>query len=162
MQILRFATAVFAVLAVAGAALAQETYKDSSNPGVSIPSVVQKCLNTAGQAIPVSSGQCANPAQVTITGLSGAPVQTSVSVGTSSGQLVAPGAFANFLRVCIAQNAANGIWVNWTGAAATAAAPSEYIAPGQCDTWVKSAGFLPTAQVNAIASAAVAATVMGN
>jgi len=54
----------FLVLAASPSALAQETYPDSKNSKVAIPSVVEKCLNTAGQAVPVSNGQCANPSQI--------------------------------------------------------------------------------------------------
>ena len=57
------AAAVFVLVAPCGA-LAQATYPDSNNPKVEIPSTVQKCLNASGQAVPVSSGQCANPAQI--------------------------------------------------------------------------------------------------
>jgi len=68
MKILPFAATATAVMAGSCAVLAQETYKDSGNPNVSIPSVVQKYLNAAGMAIPVSSGQCAAPAQVALPG----------------------------------------------------------------------------------------------
>ena len=44
---------------------AQTSYPDSVN-GAQIPSVVQKCLNSSGQAVPVSSGTCANGSQVTV------------------------------------------------------------------------------------------------
>jgi len=64
MKALPIATIAFLVLAVPQVALAQETYQDSKNPRVAIPSVVQKCLNAAGQAVAVSSGQCANPAAI--------------------------------------------------------------------------------------------------
>lgn len=60
------AAAALLALAVPRVALAQETYPDSRNPNVVIPSVVEKCLNAAGLAVPVSSGQCANPAQVVL------------------------------------------------------------------------------------------------
>jgi len=95
-------------------------------------------------------------------GSSGTPTMTSVSVGTSSAQLVAAAAFANFLKVCVPSTAANGIWVRWDGGTATQASPAEYMPPGQCDSWVKSTGFLPTGTINAIASAAVAVSVNGN
>lgn len=95
-------------------------------------------------------------------GASGTPIQTAVTVGTSSGTLVAAAAFTNFMKVCVAQSAANGIWVNWAGASATLAAPSEFIPPGQCDSWVKASGFLPTNTITAIASVSVAVTVVGN
>jgi hypothetical protein len=64
MKSLPIAAIAFLVLAAPPTALAQATYPDSANSKVEIPSVVQKCLNAAGQAVPVSSGQCANPAQI--------------------------------------------------------------------------------------------------
>lgn len=94
-------------------------------------------------------------------GASGTPTQTSVTVGTSSTTLNST-VFSYFAKVCVPISAANGIWVNWAGSAAVEAAPSEYIMPGQCDSWVKSNGFLPTSTWHAIASASVAVTVMGN
>ena len=64
MKSLPIAAIAFFVLAAPPTALAQATYPDSANSKVEIPSVVQKCLNAAGRAVPVSSGQCANPAQI--------------------------------------------------------------------------------------------------
>ena len=112
-----------------------------------------------GVATPVSA---ANPLPVTATqsGASGTPSQTAVSVGVTSTTVLAAAGATSFLKLCLAQSAANGIWVNWAGAAAVAAAPAEYMAPGQCDTWVKSSGYLPTSQLNAIASAAVSVTLI--
>ena len=97
---------------------------------------------------------------VSLSGNSGTPSQTAVSVGVTSTTVLAAAGATSFLKLCLAQSAANGIWVNWAGAAAVAAAPSEYMAPGQCDTWVKSTGYLPTSQINAIASAAVSVTLI--
>lgn len=94
--------------------------------------------------------------------LKGTPTMTSVTVGTSSGTLVAASAFSNFLKVCVAQSAANGIWVRWDGGTATQTAPAEFMPPGQCDSWVKTGGFLPTGTITAIASASVAVSVNGN
>jgi hypothetical protein len=95
-------------------------------------------------------------------GVSGTPAMTTATVGTSSGQLVAAAAYANFLKVCVPVTAANGIWVRWDGGTAAAASPAEYMPPGQCDSWVRSTGFMPTGQINAIASASVAVSVNGN
>ena len=112
-----------------------------------------------GVATPVSA---ANPLPVTATqsGASGTPSQTAVSVGVTSTTVLTAAGATSFVKLCLAQSAANGIWVNWAGAAAVAAAPSEYMAPGQCDPWVKSTGYLPTSQINAIASAAVSVTLI--
>ena len=97
---------------------------------------------------------------VGVNGNSGTPSQTAVSVGVTSTTVLTAAGATSFVKLCLAQSAANGIWVNWAGAAAVAAAPSEYMGPGQCDTWVKSTGYLPTSQINAIASAAVSVTLI--
>lgn len=41
-------------------AAAQDLYQDAANPSVLVSSVVIKCLNSAGAAVAMSSGQCAN------------------------------------------------------------------------------------------------------
>ena len=64
MRALPVAALAFLVLAAPRIAFGQATYPDSKNSSVAIPSVVQKCLNAAGQAVAVSSGQCANPAAI--------------------------------------------------------------------------------------------------
>src|SRR5271166_2608070 len=93
-----------------------------------------------------------NGSQTTqIVGVSGTPTQTTASVTTSSSTILAASTATSFIKLCVASTAANGIWVNWAGAAATQAAPSEYIVPGQCDSWVKSTGYLPTSAITAIA-----------
>jgi hypothetical protein len=64
MKIRQLALIVVALLAVALLAVehasAQDFYPDAANPSVLIGSVVVKCLNSAGAAVAVSSGQCAN------------------------------------------------------------------------------------------------------
>lgn len=104
----------------------------------------------------LAEGSSGNP----LAGSAGTPTQATVSVGTSSAAVLAAGAATAFVKLCVASTAANGIWVDWSGNAAVQAAPSEYIPPGQCDSWVKSTGFLPTNGVNAIASAAVSASLI--
>jgi hypothetical protein len=99
---------------------------------------------------------------VSLTGASGTPTQSTVSVLNTSTTVLAAATATTFIKLCVAQTAANGVWVNWAGAAALTAAPSEYIPPGQCDSWVKSTGFLPTSQINAIASATTAVTLIYN
>jgi hypothetical protein len=64
MKIFPIAAIACFVTAAPPIALAQAIYPDAENSSVTIPSVVQKCLNAAGQAVPVSSGQCANPSQI--------------------------------------------------------------------------------------------------
>ena len=108
---------------------------------------------TSGQAVPVSGS-------VSVTGVSGTPTQTTASVTTGSSTILASSTATSFIKLCVAAGAANGIWVNWAGAAAVQAAPSEYISPGQCDSWVKATGFLPTSALTAIASASVSASLI--
>ena len=48
------------LLAAPQCAAAQEIYQDAANPSVLVGSVVVKCLNAAGTAVAMSSGQCAN------------------------------------------------------------------------------------------------------
>lgn len=99
---------------------------------------------------------------ITSAGNSGTPTQTTVSVATSSTTVLAASTATTFLKLCVALGAANGVWVRWDGAAATAAPPAELVPPGQCDTWVKAGGFLPTSQINAIASATVSISLIYN
>jgi len=97
---------------------------------------------------------------VSIAGASGTPYQPSTTVGTTSGALTFSPAPTAFIKLCVPSSASNGIWVNWAGAAATASAPSEYMPPGQCDSWIKSTRFLPTGTINAIASASVGVSLI--
>ena len=108
-------------------------------------------------ALPTGANTIGN---VGVNGNSGTPSQTAVSVGITSTTVLAAAGATSFVKLCLAQSAANGIWVNWAGAAAVAAAPAEFMSPGQCDTWVKSTGYLPTSQINAIASSAVSVTLI--
>jgi hypothetical protein len=85
-------------------------------------------------------------------------------VTNASTALLTAAQFTNFEKICVALTATTGVWINWAGVAAVTAAPSEYTPPGQCATWVKSTGFLPTAAAFAISNSAstIAVTVEGN
>lgn len=98
------------------------------------------------------------------TGASGPITVRVATVAASSGLLNAAGIFANFGRVCVDPSAAAGVWVNWGGAAATQAPPSDHILPGACIIWLKQSGYLPTQQWNAISDSGLSTvvTVMGN
>lgn len=95
---------------------------------------------------------------------SGVVTQSSVSVASASTALLTAGQFTNFEKICVALTASTGVWVNWANAAAVAAAPSEYIPPGQCDSWVGATGFMPNQAAFAISNSAstIAVTVEGN
>ena len=95
---------------------------------------------------------------------SGVVAQTSISVTNSSTALLTAAQFTNFEKICVSFTASTGVWVNWAGVAAVAAAPSEYLPPGQCDSWVGSTGFMPTSTAFAISNSAstIAVTVEGN
>ncbi len=131
-------------------------------PGVSAPSFIDLVGGTDGVNARALSTDSSGRLNANVSGNSGTPTQTSVSVGTSSTTVLAAATATTFLKLCVALPAATGVWVRWDGVAATAAAPSEYIPPGQCDSWVKSTGFLPTSQINAIASATVSVTLISN
>lgn len=129
-----------------------------------VPSDVTKwCPTSTTYPLPVTvtGGGTQN---VAIVGNSGAIAQTAVSVTNVSTALLTAAQFSNFEKVCVAQTATTGVWINWANAAAVTTAPSEYVPPGQCDTWVKSTGFLPTAAAFAISNSAstIVVTVEGN
>lgn len=95
-------------------------------------------------------------------GSSGAISPSAFTVGTTSSTIVAAGAFSNFLKIKPPLTGGCGIWVNMSGATATMAPPSEYIAPGEPMTWIKATGFLPTTALTAIAATSCPVTVEGN
>lgn len=99
-----------------------------------------------------------------LAGRSGAITQSSISVTNASTALLTAAQFTNFEKICVPFTASTGVWINWANAAAVAAAPSEYVPPGQCDTWVGSTGFIPTTAAFAISNSAatIAVTVEGN
>ena len=140
-----------------GAALGSPTTWGTAPTGAAVQGVNADVL--ALPSLPTGSNTIG---AVSVNGNSGAPTQTSVSVATSSTTVLAASTATSFLKLCVALGAANGVWVRWDGATATLAAPAEYIPPGQCDAWVKSTGFLPTSQINAIASATVAVSLIYN
>lgn len=96
----------------------------------------------------------------TQTGAAGAPTQSAVLVGTASTTVLAASTATNFIKFCVSSTAVNGVWVRWDGNAAAQSAPSEYLVPGQCNSWVKSTGFLPTSQINAIAASATSTALI--
>ena len=59
--------------------------------------------------------------------------QSSVTCGASSGSLLAAGAASKF--IVVATPTTGGIWVNWTGAAAVTAPPSEHVVSGAVKVW---------------------------
>lgn len=81
----RIPTVTMALLAFAAPhlALAQATYPDANNPSVQVPSVVQKCLNAAGRAVPISSGQCQNGIQTNLSNPTVLTAPQSYSAGAA-------------------------------------------------------------------------------
>jgi hypothetical protein len=82
--------------------------------------------------------------------------QQAITCGTTSTTVLAAGAASFFVRIHVPSNAANGIFVNWAGAAATTSQPSEDIAPGGTVAWIQ---FAPSQAISCIASAATAVVV---
>jgi hypothetical protein len=80
--------------------------------------------------------------------------QTTAVCGTSSTTLLAAGSAAFFIRIHVPGNAANGVFVNWSGAAATTS--NEDIAAGQSVSWII---YSPSAAISCIASAATSIVV---
>ena len=111
-------TAILALLAFAAPqfARAQATYQDSSNPTVLIPSTVQKCLNTSGYAVPVSSGQCASGQQASI-GQTGSAGDATIATGGTAQSLFGGATPANGFSVGN-PNPADDCWVSDSATAA--------------------------------------------
>jgi hypothetical protein len=80
--------------------------------------------------------------------------QQTVTCGTSSTTVLAAGSVAFFVRVHVPGNSANGVFVNWAGAAATTS--QEDIAPGGTVEWII---YSPSQAISCIASAATSIVV---
>ena len=91
---------------------------------------------------------------------SGTPTETSVTCGTTSTTLLAASTATQFITYQIPPTAANAVWFNVAGAAATTASPSEGYNPGGQKTWSRGQdGYLPTSQINCIATASTVVTL---
>jgi hypothetical protein len=132
---------------------ADAAWTTGSGTGIALLKAVDRDINilntTAGNPLPPRAGSM---------------TQAAVSVTNASTALLTAAQFTNFEKVCVALTATTGIWVNWAGVAAVTAPPSEYIPPGQCDNWIGSTGYMPTAAAFAISNSAatISATVEGN
>jgi len=80
--------------------------------------------------------------------------QASVSCGTSSTTLLTAGAATSIIRVHVPSAATASVWVNWAGAAAVTAAPSEDLVAGSTTVWTANGSYVPNTQINCIASSA--------
>jgi hypothetical protein len=113
-----FAGALLALGSIA--AQAQSSYP--SPGGATVAGALQMCLNSSGNAVPVSSGTCANPAQVSGTFTSSAAVgitptdRTITSASGASQQIMAANASRHSLTIENTGNANCG--VNPTGGTA--------------------------------------------
>lgn len=120
MKMLRNALIGAALMLLPAPAQAQSTYP--SVGGANVAAAVQECLNSSGQAVPVSSGTCANPMQVAGTVTSGAAVgitptdRTITSASGASQQIAALNAARHSLTIVNTGNANCG--VNPTGGTA--------------------------------------------
>jgi hypothetical protein len=117
---------------------------------------------TGGIPMPVSNASLPLPtgaATAANQSASGTPTQGSVSCGTSSTTLLSAAAATNFILIKIPAGANNLVWFNFAGSAAVTSAPSEDLAAGQAQVWSTSR-YLPTAQINCIATAATTVTLI--
>ena len=97
-------------------------------------------------------GTAANPIPTSPAAQSGSLTgQTTVSCAATTTTLLAAAAASNFVTIKNLNAAANTVWINFTGVAAVAAAPSFDLAPGSSITFASNT-FLPTQQINCIAS----------
>lgn len=91
----------------------------------------------------------------------GTPTQTSVSCAATSTTVIAASTATMFLSIRNPTTATNTVWINLTGAAAVAAAPSIDLPPGaEADFFAEGASFLPTAQINCISGGAASTVVV--
>lgn len=79
---------------------------------------------------PGAGGSSSNPAYVIPGTAPGTLTQTSATCGTSSGTILAASTALSSETFQLPYNAANGVWLNFTGGTATQALPSIYIGPG--------------------------------
>lgn len=92
---------------------------------------------------------------------SGTPTQTSVSCGTSSTTLLAASSATHFISLRNPTTATVTVWVNIAGASAVTAAPSLDLPPGgELDFTASENSYLPTSQINCIASSASSLVVV--
>lgn len=90
---------------------------------------------------------------------SGTPTQTSVSCGTSSTTLLAASTATTFVTVKVPAGSTVPVWVNWAGSAAVAAAPSLDIPSGGSVSW-SAVNYVPTSQINCLATTATTVTLI--
>jgi len=87
----------------------------------------------------------------------GTPTQTSVSCGTGSTTLLAAAAATQFILIKVPSTATVPVWFNFAGAAAVAAAPSVDLSHDASINWTS---FVPTAQINCLATSATTVTIV--
>lgn len=63
----------------------------------------------------------------------GTPNQIAVTCGASSGPLLPANAASKYIFVLAPTS--GGVWINWTGGAATTAPPSEHLVAGAAKVW---------------------------
>ena len=59
--------------------------------------------------------------------------QSAITCGATSGTLLPANAASKF--IVVATPSTGGIWINWTGAAAVTAPPSEHVVSGAVKVW---------------------------
>lgn len=125
-----------------------------TNPSLSGGSWTNAALNGGNLSGTFTGGTLSGTTLVNATfiGATGIPNEIPVACGTSSTTLLTAGSATAFIAVKLPATAAGPVWFNWAGTAAVAAAPSVDVSAGAEIVWSSANGFLPTAQVNCIAS----------
>jgi hypothetical protein len=119
------------------------TYSANQNAPVTQDTTGKGCVNATVSA---------NIAPAT-----GTPTQTSVSCATGSTTLLAAAAATQFILIKVPAAATVPVWFNFAGAAAVAAPPSVDLAAGASINWT---AFVPTAQINCLATSATTVTIV--
>ena len=128
---------------VANCGTPNSTYSANQNAPVTQDTTGKGCVNATVSA--------------TVTPLSGTPTQATVSCGTGSTTLLAAAAASQFILIKVPAAASVPVWFNFAGAAAAAASPSVDLAAGASISWT---AFVPTAQINCLATSATSVTVV--
>lgn len=117
------------------------TYAANSNRPVTQGTDGTLCTRSAGGSVNIAP-------------YTGTPTQTTASCTNADSSVLAAAAASKFIHISVPATAANGVWFNFAGAAATAATPNEYILPGGSITWSAVNGFVPTSAIRCISNTA--------
>ncbi len=143
---------VFSMAPIAPSAHAQQALKLTTCGTASPPSGMGPVY------IDASGNLCVNAVvSATVVPLVGTPTEATVSCGTGSTTFLAAAAASQFILIKVPASATVPVWFNFAGAAAVAAPPSVDLAAGASSSWTS---FVPTAQINCLATSATSVTVV--